>query len=238
MATNEDWEHVGEHLRERMARLMISKAELIERSGVSFKTLAGYLSGAPIRRIDKRRDLALALMWEPDAIDRILRNEMPIELGQADKRLPDDDALRRYLENRPIDFDDFFAGSVAIDDQDRGELLIGMILGRSLAELREYVVNLGDAVEVLLRREGLTREQFGLEQFESLIQEARRPVDLDALDAEGRRRVQARRREIDAMVAAEGDFALAADEGMPDEEPEDVSDLPRPGAMEPDPEGP
>lgn len=72
------WQRVGEALTDRFEELLMSKAELIEKSGVSDKTLKAYLAGEPIRRMDKRRDLALALGWTADSINRVLEGGTPV----------------------------------------------------------------------------------------------------------------------------------------------------------------
>jgi hypothetical protein len=75
---------VGEAIRRRMRdELLLTKAELIRASGISDKTLAGYLAGKPVRRDDKRRDLCAALGWTPDSIDRVLDGQPPLTLINA-----------------------------------------------------------------------------------------------------------------------------------------------------------
>ena len=71
------WALVGRALERRIRELGMTKAEVIRVSGVSFKSLAAYLEGAPIVRPDKARGLARALRWPPDAIDRLLAGEDP-----------------------------------------------------------------------------------------------------------------------------------------------------------------
>lgn len=77
----QQWRRVARRLNERMTELRISKATLIERSGISFKTITRYLDGEPIRSIEKRTDLARALHWTDDSIDRILRGDGPVPLA-------------------------------------------------------------------------------------------------------------------------------------------------------------
>jgi hypothetical protein len=72
-----NWPAVAAALNERIDELAVTKAELIRKSGVSFKTLDGYLNGEPIQRRDKRRDLCIALGWTTDSIDRILQGLEP-----------------------------------------------------------------------------------------------------------------------------------------------------------------
>jgi hypothetical protein len=76
---DDNWKIVGDAIAARIAALHVTKAEIIRKSGVSDKTLDGYIEGKPIRRRDKARDLCLALGWTPDSIDRILGGELPRE---------------------------------------------------------------------------------------------------------------------------------------------------------------
>lgn len=80
---NDRWTAVGDAIAARMSQLSLSKAEVIRASGVSDKTLAGYLAGQPIVRPDKRRGLCDALGWTPDSIDRILNGDPPIDARLA-----------------------------------------------------------------------------------------------------------------------------------------------------------
>lgn len=66
-----DWTRVATRLQARIAELKLSKAEVIRRSGVSQKSLDGYLAGEPIVRPDKGRGLCDALRWTHDSIDAI-----------------------------------------------------------------------------------------------------------------------------------------------------------------------
>lgn len=67
------WQAVGQAITHRIDALHRTKAEIIRLSGVSDKTLDGYMAGKPIVRKDKMRDLCAALGWTPDSIDRLLR---------------------------------------------------------------------------------------------------------------------------------------------------------------------
>lgn len=77
MTDDDGWDLVGAWLTERVAELKLSMAELQRASGISFKTLQGYMEGKPIRRVDKQRALALALGVYPDAFDRIRSGLQP-----------------------------------------------------------------------------------------------------------------------------------------------------------------
>jgi transcriptional regulator with XRE-family HTH domain len=72
-----EWSAVGAAIDQRMKDLGLTTAEVIRASGVSFKSLKGYIAGKPIKRRDKARTLAAALGWPGDAFDRILAGETP-----------------------------------------------------------------------------------------------------------------------------------------------------------------
>lgn len=80
----QDWKRVGQAIADRIDALSLSKAEVIRRSGVSDKTLAGYIDGQPIMRPDKRRQLAETLGWSTRSIDLILDGGEP-EVEEADR---------------------------------------------------------------------------------------------------------------------------------------------------------
>lgn len=73
------WAEVARRIDERIDELKLTNAEVLRRSGLSYKTLARYLEGKPIRRRDKERGLCEALGWTTDSIARILRGEEPEE---------------------------------------------------------------------------------------------------------------------------------------------------------------
>lgn len=83
----DDWQRVGRAIAQRIATLSLSKAEVIRRSGVSDKTLTGYIDGQPIVRADKRRQLCEALGWTPDSIDALLAGGDPVLAGGDDDEL-------------------------------------------------------------------------------------------------------------------------------------------------------
>lgn len=70
---------VADAIRQRMRELGINQAELIRRSGVSDTTLRKALKGEPVKAVQKRYDLARALGWTPDSIDRLTAGEEPVE---------------------------------------------------------------------------------------------------------------------------------------------------------------
>lgn len=100
METEADrWRRVGEAISARFDELRISKAEFIERSGISDKTLNRYLAGEPIRRVDKARELCDALGWTPDSLDLILEGRDPVVTlpGRRDEVLVRLDENHRLL---------------------------------------------------------------------------------------------------------------------------------------------
>jgi transcriptional regulator with XRE-family HTH domain len=77
-AGKDGWGQVAELVAQRFAELSLSKAQFIERSGVSSHTINAVLRGEPVQRADKRGDIAAALGWSRDSIDRILAGGPPI----------------------------------------------------------------------------------------------------------------------------------------------------------------
>lgn len=77
------WALVGAAIDARRVALSMTKAELIRAAKVSDKTLDGYISGRPIVREDKARELLVALSWPADAFDRIAAGEDLTEWGGA-----------------------------------------------------------------------------------------------------------------------------------------------------------
>lgn len=104
----ERWKAVGEAIAARMAQLRLTKAELIRRSGVSDKSLAAYLDGAPIRRPDKAWALAGALQWTSDSIDRILAGLDPVTLEAMERVL----AAERNVMDRELEVERVHAADV------------------------------------------------------------------------------------------------------------------------------
>lgn len=78
---SERWEDVGQAIEARIIELGLTKAEVLRRGQLSFKTLAAYMAGEPIRRPDKARGIAEALEWPKDAIARIRAGEDPADFG-------------------------------------------------------------------------------------------------------------------------------------------------------------
>lgn len=87
--TNQEnrWLQVGAAIRKRIEdELGLSYAEFERRSGVSYKTVQGYMDGQPVRRRDKARALCLALYWTADSVDRLQRGESAVDLRSAYER--------------------------------------------------------------------------------------------------------------------------------------------------------
>jgi hypothetical protein len=79
-----DWARLGVVVTERMRELALTKSELIRASGVSQSTLDSYMAGEARKshRLDKLRDLSLALGWTPDSLERVLAGEDPVDAHQ------------------------------------------------------------------------------------------------------------------------------------------------------------
>lgn len=75
----ERWAAVGRAITARIDDLKLTKNEVIRASGVSYKSLTGYMEGRPVVRADKARGLCEALQWPPDAIDRLLDGKPPVD---------------------------------------------------------------------------------------------------------------------------------------------------------------
>lgn len=78
----ERWISVGQAIADRIDELGLTKAEVLRRADLSDKTLNGYIAGAPIKRRDKERELALALQWEPDAFKRLFSGVPASEIAE------------------------------------------------------------------------------------------------------------------------------------------------------------
>lgn len=73
----ERWDLVATAIKQRMAALRLTKAELSRRSDISEPTLTGYLRGEPVRRQDKQWALCDALGWTPESITDLLAGGHP-----------------------------------------------------------------------------------------------------------------------------------------------------------------
>lgn len=88
MTDNEEqWHQVGQAISERVDQLKVTLAEFCRASGISYKTVKGYIDGQPIKRADKERELTTALGWTRDSIDRLRRGEQARVLESVSVRL-------------------------------------------------------------------------------------------------------------------------------------------------------
>lgn len=78
--THDDWMRVGERVRRRIRdELRVNYAEIADRGGPSDTKITRLVeNGLPLARPETRRRLSVALEWEADGIDRILRGDEPI----------------------------------------------------------------------------------------------------------------------------------------------------------------
>lgn len=69
---------MGDAIEGRLRELQLSRSEFSRLSGVSPKTLVGYIAGQPIKNVKKRRELLAALGWDRTSIERILAGGEPL----------------------------------------------------------------------------------------------------------------------------------------------------------------
>jgi transcriptional regulator with XRE-family HTH domain len=98
MTAAADWAAVGRRLRSRINDLKLTKAEVSRLSGISPKTLTGYMDGEPIVRRDKERSLCRAVDWSDDSIERLRRGEEPIAVARQPEPAADGDLAARLTE--------------------------------------------------------------------------------------------------------------------------------------------
>lgn len=79
----ERWPEVGAAIEARIHELQWTFAEAERETGISYKTIVGYIAGNPIVRKDKRRDLTAGLRWTPDSVERLLRGEPALKLPEG-----------------------------------------------------------------------------------------------------------------------------------------------------------
>jgi transcriptional regulator with XRE-family HTH domain len=84
-----------------MRELALTRREIILATGISRRTLNSYLAGEnrSLYRMDKLRDLSLALGWTPDSLKRVLVGEDPVDAHQPVDTDPSSspEALLRFL---------------------------------------------------------------------------------------------------------------------------------------------
>lgn len=105
------WTKVGQRLQQRIfEELRLSKAEFIRLSGITSKTLDGYLAGRPIIRADKARALCDAVGWTQDSLDRIRRDEEPVVVnGSSDDPSGGDESRLDAVERQVAEALQFIA---------------------------------------------------------------------------------------------------------------------------------
>lgn len=97
--TTEDWRRVAEVVEARLIALGLTQRQ----AGASPTTIRRLINEyRPIVRRDARAALCQALGWAPDAIDRILNGQDPVELIPSDEseRLADLEVRFAVLEDR------------------------------------------------------------------------------------------------------------------------------------------
>lgn len=80
MPKKPDWQHVAAAIQARMTKRQMILADLVRESGVSDTSLRKYLAGGEIYRAKVKWQIAGALGWPDDAIDRLAQGEDPAAL--------------------------------------------------------------------------------------------------------------------------------------------------------------
>lgn len=86
-------EEVGRIIQARIDEKELSLAEIERRGGPSGRTVRAYAKGAPVKDIDNRRTLSLALEWSPDSIRLIQQGEDPKEQARVESPADDIQAM-------------------------------------------------------------------------------------------------------------------------------------------------
>lgn len=146
---SERWITVGRLIADRIDALGLTKAELLRRSNLSDKTLAGYLAGHPIRRADKKRDLCAALGWSIDSIERIL-DEQPPKLMDESK----EGAMRSRLTRVEMELEEATHEVMAKQDQAHALREEIIYLSSELALIEHKQASVASAIETLERAIG------------------------------------------------------------------------------------
>ena len=82
---DDDWGRVASWLERELALQGVSLRSLETSHRVNYRTTKGLLDGQPVTRRAALTNLANALGYEGDAIDRVLRGEEPVRLpGEGD----------------------------------------------------------------------------------------------------------------------------------------------------------
>lgn len=208
MSNDEQWERVGQAIADRIDQLGLTKAAVQKRANVSDKTLSGYIAGAPVRRVDKKRALALALQWSPDAIDRIYDGAEPEEL--AIERLPDDSLqselqlLQAQILDRRAARDAFYDQMAELSEERRRIRVAQDAVVEELAELQQRYTQLVSTARTRFAGDELNGDDTRMVELDRMLQ-GMTEEQLEAL-----------RSQLDKLRAAPDvnqQFALAADTG-------------------------
>lgn len=156
---DERWPAVGERVERRRKELGFSGADLVRTSGLKQPTVAGIEKGAPRGdpRPKTRRRLSLGLGWVPDAIDRILEGEEPVDIEVAWER------VRSELEQTP-------ARAPNIDQLRSDERMLGALV-QSWMEARRSVERSHELPGVVERVERLEQAILRFEETAELVSE-------------------------------------------------------------------
>ena len=94
---DDDWGRVAAWLERELALQGVSLRSLETSHRVNYRTTKGLLEGQPVTRRATLTNLANALGYEGDAIDRILRGEEPVRIAA------DGDSTERRLTAVEVD---------------------------------------------------------------------------------------------------------------------------------------
>lgn len=216
------WPEVARQLNERMVELRISKATLIERSGISFKTITRYLDGDPIRSLEKRAQVARAVWWTDNSIDRILRGEDPQPL-----------AVEEYEEvRRPAATPASFYELALVEQQLRREIdrvdrdveAVAMALDLVVDYLRELPDAVkADLVEIAMHPHGAAAQALALRGYErrraALAAKAERDADVVELRPKPESPVPAKKAAKSGRAAGRKGEDRHRPKGTPEEPP-------------------
>jgi transcriptional regulator with XRE-family HTH domain len=160
------WTAVGKRVeRRRTVELGFSQADVVRTSGLSEPAVAAIAKGQPRGepRQKTRRQLSLGLGWVPDAIDRMLEGEEPVEIEVAWER------VRRELEQAPPTATNL--------EQLRAEERTLSALVRSWAESRLSVDRSHQLPGVVERVERLEQTVKRFEEIADLVRELEERVE-------------------------------------------------------------
>lgn len=239
----ERWDLVGEAITKRVAKMNLTMAELQRRSKISFQTLQGYMSGQPIVRVDKRRDLARALEWTSDSIARILEGGEPELLSNSGGTVLSsliEDWRREFSLSLTQVVDKLLHAGIDGEDDD----VVGWISGSSTPKYRSTV----EAIQERMGHYGRSRDLPGLLGFPTATEynqfDPGHVADHDddhVRDVVERlaARLRAVEQELADMKARPSEFAVAAEaDGALPVTAGGEPTVSRPVGVDPEPEGP